>query len=335
MWAIENATDFVVDGIGITDRDGRNAWVVVVKATFVFDERGILTAAPKEDQVEFFLLPQYRGEDGQSSLLYEADACPAKPGTDVLLNGDAWAPAGKPTTRTNVTLRVADRVKTLTVCGHREYQRQLSGLVEPSAPLPFVRQPIEYEGAYGGHDTSNPDPTKQRYHASNPVGAGVVQGPGARAPNIEHASRGQDANPAGFGAIASFWHPRAALHGTYDAAWFEKRKPLLPLDFDPRHHHCAPVNQQFHTPLRGGEPVALENLTQDGRRVFRLPKHYFGFTTIVRDEAIEHRGKLDTVVIEPSNNRVIMSWKSQLDCHKDFDYIDFTRVSEKEYIEST
>jgi len=334
MWAIENSTDFVVDGVGITDRDGRNAWVVVVKATFLFDDTGVLVPAPKEKQVEFSLLPQYRGEDGQSSLLYEADSCPAKPGTDVVLNADAWAPGGNPTSRMNVSLRIGDRIKTLVVSGRREYQRQLSGLLEPSPPLPFVQQPIEYEGAHGGHDTSNPDPTKQRYHASNPVGAGIVRGAGERAPNIEHAGNGRHPNPAGFGAIASFWHPRTTLHGTYDAAWFKDRKPLLPADFDPRHYHCAPVDQQFEAPLRGGEAIGLENLTPDGRRVFRLPKHYFGFTTIARGEAIEHRGKLDTVIIEPSKGRVIMSWKSQLDCHKDFDYIDFTRVAEKEYVES-
>ncbi len=332
MWAIENATDFAADGVGVTDVDGRNSWVVVVKATFEIAANGTLEPAPADAQEPFHHLPVYSGEDGASSLLYEADATPKKPGVDVLLNGDAWAPGERPASRVEVGMRVADRLKTLVVHGPRTYERQLSGLIEPSASLPFVHTPITYEGAFGGQDLRPPDPAKQKYHAPNPVGAGLVRDVGERAPNIEYAGSSTSKSSAGFGAIASFWEPRASLAGTYDAQWVRARKPLLPKDFDPRYFMCAPTDQQF-PPLRGGEVIELRNLTPSGHCVLQLPKRYFGFTTICRGRAVEHRAQLDTVVIEPTASRLIMSWKSQLDCHKDFDYIDFTRIVEKDYVE--
>ena len=167
------------------------------------------------------------------------------------------------------------------------------------------------------------------------MGRGLLKRPGDPVPNVEAKTGGRGAAPvAGFGAVASYWAPRNAYAGTYDGAWIEKRKPLLPADFDPRFFHFAPIDQQFDRSLRGGEPVELVNLTPQGRVVFELPKRFFTCSThFGRRRTKDQRAHLETVLIEPTEARLIMVYKAEFHCHDDFDDIDITHVVEKELAE--
>lgn len=339
MWLLHNRTPYAADRTWVQDPDGANRWVVVVKASFHIHADGRLTLA--DDQLPPLLAPEYHGVDGVSSLRYEADLTPPKPGTDVVLNGHAYAPDGRPTTHVAVSLGVGSQRKILAVTGDREWKRSLLGTLVPSSPAPFVRLPLVYERAFGGHDIRSTDPAEHRVFASNPVGCGHAAKRlhllGQPVPNLElpGAALGQP-NPAGFGAIASHWSPRRELAGTFDARWLVTRRPLLPEDFDPRFHLCAPFDQQHVPHLRGGVPIELVNLTPGGVLRFSLPKIWLRFRTrftLRRGERRhEHRAKLHTVVVEPDHPRVLLVWHTSLPCHEHADELQDTTIEEKPYL---
>jgi hypothetical protein len=112
----------------------------------------------------------------------------------------------------------------------------------------------------------------------------------------------------------------------------DERFPLWPEDFDTRYFHCAPEDQQVEGFLRGGEPVRLRNLTENGLLEFRLPRFYPVFTTYFRGRPFEHRAKLHTVIIEPDLPRVLMVWYTCLRVHNNADDLDVTAIHEKAYL---
>jgi hypothetical protein len=153
-------------------------------------------------------------------------------------------------------------------------------------------------------------------------------------PNIEpadhrHGTRGW-AQPAGLGPVASFWSPRAERAGTYDEKWEESRQPLLPVDFDDRHHQCAPDDQQALAWLRGGEPVLLQGLTPEGRTTLSLPRVALGFDTLMDGKHHLHGANLHTVIIETAERRVILVWQTSLRCHGFLQSLRGTTIYEKE-----
>jgi hypothetical protein len=335
MWALDNRTPYEAERGWVLDVDAAKHWVVVVKATFDIRPDGSLVLA--DDPAPPLHVPLYFGEDGSSSLRYEADVTGPKVATDVLVNGSAHAPAGKPTTRVNVALQLGKRRKIIEVQGDREHVRDVYGQVVPSPPMPFVTMPIVYERAFGGFDQSDPKPSRQRMDPRNPVGKGMAAKAksllGTPVANLSFPGQNlRTSGPAGFGPVASHWSPRRELAGTYDARWVQDRKPLLPKDFDPRFHQCAPLDQQLTPHLRGGELFELVNLTPGGVLRFELPKIYLALTTHFGFQTKEHRTKLVTVIVEPDAPRVIMVWQSVLPCHHLVDVLDKTVVRQKPYV---
>jgi hypothetical protein len=166
----------------------------------------------------------------------------------------------------------------------------------------------------------------------NPVGRGVA----FRARDLIHQPahhieypRGNPAKmgPAGFAPLASHWSPRLELAGTYDREWQEARKPLLPIDYDPRHELCAPADQRPARHLEGGEPVALINLCESGRWQFHLPRLDVSFVTAFGRRRVEHGARLSAVILEPERRRVMMTWQTSLGVvGRDCDYLDSTTV---------
>ena len=339
MWATRNRTPYSVGTTWGRTKDGVHEWIVAVRATFDVQPSGATRLA--DEQPEPLLAPVYWGEDGRSSLRYEADLVAPKPTTDVVLNGTAYAPRGRPAAEFAVSLRVGSVHKSLRVLGDRMWLRGPAGELYPSAPDPVSAVPIVYERAYGGCDESSPDPKKQKMDLRNPVGRGVVSRTELLLDqplhNFEYVGRSAEkGGPAGLGAIPSHWSPRLELQGTYDDAWQKQRMPLLPLDWDERSLLCSPVDQRPQTHLRGGEPVELVHLTEGGVLRFELPKVYLtfrtSFATIGGKRYEEHRSRLSTVVFEPDHPRVIMVWVSSLLVAQDEDYLDETVVREKPYL---
>jgi hypothetical protein len=336
MWALNNKTPYAAERTWIRDRTGAHHWVVAVKATFDIRPDGKLSLA--DQQTPLLLAPEFWGEPGASSVRFEADVVPPKPTTDILVEGTAHSPDGRPTTKLPVSLRIADVEKTIVVHGPRVYYRGADGRLTTSASAPFTTRPIRYEDAYGGSDFTDPDPRRQKIDTRNPVGKGVAADPGRLINQPAHSVEYPDGDlekrgPAGFSPIASFWSPRLECAGTYDKKWEEKKKPLLPDDYDENFLLCAPRNQRPTRHLRGEEPAALVNLRPEGTLRFRLPRIFLTFSTRFGRRKEEHRSRLGTVLIEPDAKQVKLVWQTSLMVRpNDSDYLDETRIDEKAYL---
>lgn len=331
MWQLDNRTPFATERAWVRDRDGSEIWLVAVKASFTLQPGGGLTVADEQPPVS--MAPVYHGEPGRSSLRYDTDLSRTKLTTDIILNGCAYAPRGEPVTCLDVGLAVGRIVKMLRVYGDRHWHGR-----SISSPEPFTTMPLVYERAYGGRDDRAGTPDAPSFDPRNPVGTGWrasgAHAEGVRLPNIEAPATpirqwNDRPPPAGFGAIASHWQPRAALAGTYDAHWQQTRLPLLPDDFDDRHYQCAPPDQQAPQFLRGGEPVVLRNLTLGGGDVrFSLPRLHLAFETLFADrKTVRHPPPtLHTVILEPGEGRVSLVWHTALPCHSRVLKLTRTRV---------
>lgn len=331
MWELNNQTPFAAESTWGRDINGWHQWIVAVKGTYQLDAREEPTLA--HEQLPPLLAAEYYGDPGQSSIKYDADLLPPKPTTDILVNGTAYAPQGKPTTEFGVAIDMPGSRKILRVLGERHWESGVTGS-RPSPTRPVTQVPIRYEAAFGGWDKTDPNPARQKWDARNPVGRGIVSGDMTGKPL--HQFEYPDGNfrqtgPAGFGAIDSHWSPRRELAGTYDKAWLDNRHPLLPLDWQPRSLQCAPSDQQTAKPLRGGESITLYNLTPAGKLQFALPRVYLAFTTDIDGRHEEHRAQLASVIIEPDDMRLIMVWTTVLLCRNEGDYLNSTTIRQKTY----
>jgi hypothetical protein len=189
---------------------------------------------------------------------------------------------------------------------------------------PFVRMPLVWERAYGGADrTDNGSSADMR----NPVGTGyrasgsVKPIAGTPLPNVEDPrmliTGPSDAPaPAGFAAIAPSWEPRKSYAGTYDESWQRSRAPYVPVDFDSRYFHCAPVDQVFTTPLSGGEPIEVHGAVPEGVLRFALPRVAVRIRFRREQGEEDRRASLETVQIEPDAKRLVMVWRAALRADK-------------------
>lgn len=326
MWSIDNRTPYKVERAWGRDRDGVHEWIVAVKATYDIRPDGSVALA--DEQLDALLAPEYSGKPGLSSLRYDADVVGAKPTTDIIVVGHAYAPNQRPSSDFMIELAVGPVRKTLRVRGDRSRDGGLLPGTATSAE-PLVRVPLAYERAYGGYDQADAESRRHRLDPRNPIGVGLAPLP-PRLPNFEYPGRDvETAGPAGFGAIDSHWSPRLEAQGTYDDAWKQQRFPLLPIDWSPRSRQCAPLDQLPSAPLHGGEGVELVNLTPGGRLSFALPRAALRFSTRIDGRVEEHGAQLSTVIIEADHPRVVLVWQSSLAVRTNGDYLDSTIVREK------
>ena len=337
MWLLENFTPFAAERTWVRDGSGAEIWIVVVKGSFLIDGDGRQTLNPKQGAV--CRVPVFRGDPVRSSLVSECDLVHTKTRTDVLVEGDAIVRHAGAARTVDVRLQVANIDKTLRVHGDRAISTRFGMSV--SEPKPFTRMPIVYERSFGGTDVLDEDPSRHAWEARNPVGVGFATRKrhldDTAAPNIEHPgspykdwAKGQ---PIGFGPVARHWMPRVGFAGTYDQAWEDTRKPLLPADFDPRFYQCAPEDQQTEGFLRGGEAVDIHNMNVDGYLSFRLPRITLALTTEFYDGAVDrHHAVLHTVLLQPNQRAFQMVWHSQLPCHHRVNKLKVTRVAIKKRI---
>lgn len=300
--------------------------VVAVKGTFDFPEKD---EDPRlsDEQVELVAADTFTGEPGKSAPIYEADYPLRKPRCDVLLNGSAYAPGGRPAKQVQVGVKVGTVAKVFNVVGDREWQSR-GMTVLASAPKPFTVMPISYDRAFGGTDDLHPDPKKHSAYMLNPAGRGYhrqlaeefVNGkplPNTEESNAPVTSPKGDYRPMSFGPIGRGWEPRYRLAGTYDEDWMESVFPFLPSDFQDAYYQCAPADQQMSYPS-GGEQVVLLNLSPEGRTAFRLPRVDVPVVFFrKRGGSVEKPATLDTIVIEPDARRVILTWRTSLPLQRD------------------
>jgi hypothetical protein len=316
---LKNLTPFEGTLLVMPDADGIDTVFTVIKATFALADGLPLASA----QLPVTLAAQYHGDPGTSSVRVPSDVCLAKPGTDVLLLGSAWAPAQRPVRWMDVSLTVGAVSRTVRVFGDRHWEDGPAGAAA-SAPEPFVRMPLVWERAFGGADETPKGPVAD---ARNPVGTGFRAPDGSKLvdglplPNLEDpvapiSSWKERPQPACFAPLAAHWQPRVSYAGTYDAAWQKTRAPYLPADFDARFFQLAPPSLVSAPHLTGGELVDVRGTTPHGWLQFNLPFVNLGVSYRLDSGVRERPALLDTVIVDSDVARLIMVWRAALPCDK-------------------
>ena len=314
MFHLKNHTPFDSDIFLLSDRHGTDMLCIVVKATY--DIKSEIKIA--DEQQLIVTEDIYWGEPGGSSLKYPAELRPEKPGTDVILIGEACAPEGSLVTEMFVGVSAAGRKRIMKVSGNRYWKKGLL-TTNMSDPEPFDRIPIVYERAYGGMHLIDAKADLILSEQRNPVGMGFA---GKRCskelektgvPNIEDPeclmkSPANKSRPVGYGAIAPNWHPRVSYAGTYNEVWQKKRAPFLPDDFDPKHYHAAHPDFIFPNRLKGGEPFVISGMSPRGRKVFILPQDEPKIEVDITGRFETAKAFISTVLLEPTNDRVSVVW---------------------------
>jgi hypothetical protein len=317
---IDNLSRTAAVAIPTMCRSDHERALIVAAATFVLPPNSGAAPILLDEQPMPPLADAYHGDPACSSLRVEGQSAYTRSGTDIHLRGHAWAPRGRPSTQTELAIRVGPCVQHAVVFGERVWVRSF-GEVRASPPVPFERIPILWERSFGG----TPRFSSARSRAvsdRNPVGRGLFDD-GAEAadqplPNFEDPSAcitslGDRPNPRGFGPIAKHWQPRRSFAGTYDQRWLDTRAPLWPKDMDER-LFCAAAPGLCATPhLRGGEPVELLGVHPDGPLRFELPSLSLLANFNFADHLERRVLTLDVVDIDTDAWRLCMIWRATSD----------------------
>ncbi|RWO22005.1 DUF2169 domain-containing protein [Mesorhizobium sp.] len=308
------------------DKAGHEWIVVVVKGTFDFPATPGGPVQKSATQVPLVMADTHTGAPGYSATLWETDFAFRKPRCDVIANGFAYAPGGRPAERVPVGIKVGNWSKLFEVVGTREW-RAIGPVFTATAPQPFLRMPISYDVAWGGVDKLDPEDNLPASYKYNPVGTGWSRTknqrliPGLRLPNTqavgeEIRSPFGDYKPMSFGPMGRGWPGRIEYGGTYDDNWTKNIFPFLPPDFDERYFQMAPPDQQIDPP-RGGEEVQLVNLSPEGRVSFRLPSMVLPMTLFKSGEkSFDGSVQADTILFDPENRRFSLVWRVSQRIHK-------------------
>ncbi|TGQ66154.1 DUF2169 domain-containing protein [Mesorhizobium sp. M00.F.Ca.ET.186.01.1.1] len=308
------------------DKAGHEWIVVVVKGTFDFPSAPGGAVQKSADQVPLVMADTQTGVPGYSATLWETDFAFRKSRCDVIANGCAYAPGGRPAERVPVGIKVGNWSKLFDVVGHREW-RSIGPVFTATSPQPFLKMAISYDVAWGGVDRLDPEDKLPASYKYNPVGTGWSRArnqrliPGLRLPNTqavgeEIRSPFGDYKPVSFGPMGRGWPGRIEYGGTYDDNWIKNIFPFLPPDFDERYFQMAPADQQIELP-KGGEEVQLVNLTPEGRVGFRLPSTALPMTLFKGMQKAYAGGIFpDTVLFDPEHRRFSLVWRVSQRIHR-------------------
>ena len=303
---------------------GRELLVVAIKGTFNIPAKG-KEACLSDEQIPLVEADEFTSEPGFSAPLYESDYAPRKPKCDVLLNGSAYAYKGKLARIIDVELKVGLMSKTIRVVGNRTWKKGM--IIHAGESEPFEKMPISYDNAFGGIDNTHQNPDKHKTYTFNPAGKGffsnasLEQMEGKPLPNTEEINKEVTSpygkyKPMALGPIGRGWEPRYKLAGTYDQNWIDNTFPFLPSDFKEEYYQAAPLDQQINY-LKGGEKVVLKNLTPDNLTAFEIPKIEMPVVFFYKDyKQLTTEAIIDTLIIEPDENRFMMVWRCSVPLKK-------------------
>jgi hypothetical protein len=317
---IKNSTAFAYGMTVANDEEGVPQHVSIVQAEYSFSPMGQVELLA--EQAAPSIGGEWYGDPADSSIRLEPQIAFVKPATDVVLIGHAHAPHVGATS-VQVGIMVGPVRKIARVSGDRRLFNRL-GTSMMSEPEPFEQIPLIYERAFGGWDRRDDNPDRHAYEARNPVGVGFRGASSGSddeviVPNIEDpeslfCNYGDTPPPAGFGFLGCNWQPRAGFAGTYDQAWDENRKPLLPEDFDRRFFNAASPGLVAPGYLTGDEPVGLIGVTPNGRVGFHLPRVTPPVCRIhTRGRKVtELATNLDTVIVDADRLVLTLHWRTCL-----------------------
>jgi hypothetical protein len=327
-----NQTPFSAEQMLIIDENGGDILSVVVKATYQISDEGITIA---DDQKPVILADEYYGEPGASSIKYESETAFAKPGTDIVLIGSAYAPNDH-TEQLDAIIKVGNISKNIRVFGDRYWDR-IFGIWFISDPEPFDRIPLVFEKSYGGWNSDDQNKTKEFYD-TNPVGTGYMASknkskrlhsplPNLEDPNFLITSPATQPLPAGFGFISPNWQPRLSFAGTYDDSWKKNRMPLLPLNFNRKFFNSAHPDLISPRYIKGGEPVELIHLTPNPKCAFSLPEIFPEMTVCMHgNQESQQILHLDTLIFNTDKNLLFIIWRNSINIYDKINKVLWTEV---------
>ena len=340
MLEVRNHTPLTATLIPGLDKQGSDYAVVIMKGKFIITP-GQTRLQFSEEPAPIVQQDEYYGEPDKTSVRYESDVVTYKRGTDIIVNGHAYAAGGRAAYSVDTSVQVANRNKQCRVFGNRVWEKSSQSVMTlaPGQPEPFEKIPMLYELAFGGVEIVKNGDAIPEFCASNPIGKGFIGKKkssieGMPLPNIEdprHLIKKWDDRPppAGFGFIGRAWQPRVALAGTYDEQWKKTRLPLLPNDFDDRYFNGAHPDLITEDFLNNGERITLTNLSESGDLQFDLPIWNEPVTVFLKGNKEIYQSILDTVVIEPDTNSVLVTWRVTIPCNRQFLYVDTVIIGNK------
>lgn len=322
MLQLNNTTPFAANMALFPNEHGIDTLYLVTKATFNIGSQWTLAdiqAPPLEAD-------EYWGEPNESSLKMPSDMHIGKNATDIILIGNAYAPNEQSVKQLDVTLNVGELTKTVRVFGNRVWQ---NGQI--SVPQKFESMPIIYEKAFGGSDTSRDD--SPMFDERNPFGVGyagnrsVEEMNGVALPNLEDPksliqSISDAPDPACFAPVASGWKPRQNYAGTYDNNWQTERAPYLPKDFNKKFCNSAHEDLIYSGFLQGGEIVQISNMHPAGSIQCQLPSIKILSKIKLEGKVYQPEFNLETLIIEPNDLTLSMTWRAAFACDKIITRID-------------
>jgi hypothetical protein len=113
--------------------------------------------------------------------------------------------------------------------------------------------------------------------------------------------------PAGCGFVGRDWASRLRWAGTYDAAWERDRMPMLPRDFDPRHHDRAPEDLIAREAPQAGEPVIVTGAHPDGPHRFALSPVDVTAVATLRRSGAELTFHRDTIAVDMQRRKLVIT----------------------------
>ncbi|MEP5091483.1 MAG: DUF2169 domain-containing protein [Paracoccaceae bacterium] len=304
------------------DETGREFLSLVVRGTFDFPTDGQTVLEPSIEQCPLVMADEATGEPGYSATMWETDFAFRKPHTEVIAQGAAYSPDGKPAERVRVGIKVDNWVKQFDVVGYREW-RNAGPVIRSTKPEPFKKKFFSYDTAFGGPDRLDPDEPKPYVYMPNPVGRGFATArnqdriyglalPNTEAVGEEVRSPYGDYSPMALGPIGRGTPDRLPFGGTYDDNWKDNIFPFLPPDFDERYYQSAPQDQ-WVKPLRTGAQVIIVGMTPAGREVFTLPDVDLPITIFRgRDKCLEQIARADTLIVDTEARTLSLVWRVEV-----------------------
>ena len=330
---------------GKNDR-GEHVFSVVVKRTYRISHGNVVKRCAADHELRKIDEYYEHGDPEWATVQYESELAPYKPSVDVVVIGKAYATGGGSTSQMTVTVRVADREKSILVFGDRDCHYRENASPVFSDPMPFTEMEIRYERAYGGRDEKSITEIPF-FYPRNYMGTGtalrnikeVIEG--LVLPNLEDPDDrltperiilGEPQHwpnqplPQGFGWFQRTWYPRSCFVGSYPAfvdvgtVTTEERLGLLPKNhialakqfrlpsFDARFNNGASFGMSF-SHLQGDETISLSGLSPDGLLKFSLPGETPEILLDIGLGEQQLQARLDTVSIRPDDLEVDLIWR--------------------------
>jgi hypothetical protein len=324
--------------------DGQYVLSVLLKRTYRFANDARCVRAEHDRKI--VTGDQHYQDPMNSSVRIESDFAPFKLATDVVLNGRAYAPAGKPAHELVATLVVGEHRKDIVIVGDRIARYRPEREPAFTEPEPFESVEIRYERAFGGVDIYF-DRKMPCIYGRNHLGRGYVIAnaresvDGLPLPNIEDPNDRLTAErlcighhvhwerlpmPQGFGWFAKHWRPRCLLAGVlpadrkYEDELRAAYRQLVPADQLEMYDQTRLPDMDFRffngaSPglalpfLSGNEIVRTQHLAPEGPLAFQLPGDRPRIGLDLGSGVQEPTVVLHTVMIHMDEREVDLVWR--------------------------